>query len=138
MRQQIEEDNRARAEKAAREKALREGRAPPTNDAGPARPLASQLPRTSSASETRLRVRAPGGTWMGVLQATSTLVDVERAILVDGKGNGASCLVVRCNTSDLTQFSTTFPRKTYDEAERTKTLKELGLVPNAALEASLP
>lgn len=35
-----------------------------------------------------------------------------------------------------TQFSQTFPRKFFTDEEKSKTLKELGLVPNAALEAS--
>lgn len=35
-----------------------------------------------------------------------------------------------------TQFSQTFPRKFFTDEEKQKTLRELGLVPNAALEAA--
>ncbi|WFD25119.1 hypothetical protein MNAN1_000082 [Malassezia nana] len=121
VRQQIEEDKRMRAEKAAMEKARREGAmatAPPPEQT-PARPL-----KASTATETRLRVRAPGGVWMGTMSADATLSDVAEAVLRDGKAQGT-----------LT-FSTSFPRKTFTADECAKTLKELGLVPNAALEAS--
>ncbi|WFD18442.1 hypothetical protein MCAP1_000645 [Malassezia caprae] len=80
VRQQIEEDKRRRAEKAAMEKAMREGLAEPPQPA--AKPTQIVPPKTSSATETRLRVRAPGA------------------------------------------------------EDHDKTLKELGLVPSAALEAS--
>lgn len=61
---------------------------------------------------------------MGTLSADATLADLEAKIQADGKAQGSL------------QFSTTFPRKTFGAADRTKTLRELGLVPNAALEAS--
>lgn len=85
VRQQIEEDKRMRAEKAAMEKARREGAvamAPPPEQA-PARPL-----KASTATETRLRVRAPGGVWMGTMSVDDTLGDVAQAVLRDGKGQG--------------------------------------------------
>lgn len=78
----------------------------------------------STATEARLRVRAPGGTWQGTLPAQSTLRQVEDAIKADGKASGNL------------KFSQTFPRKFFTEEEKEKSLKELGLVPNAALEAS--
>lgn len=124
VKAQIEEDRKARAEKAAHAKAMREGTALPGAAQTPAPPPAA--PRASTATEARLRVRAPGGQWTGTMAATATLTDVESAVLQDGKGGGASTL----------QFSTTFPRKTYSAADRSATLKELGLVPSAALEAS--
>ena len=89
-------------------------------------PLAAQLPKVSAhGTETRLRVRAPGGIWMGTLSVDATLNDVEKAVLSDGKGGSASSLA----------FSTTFPRKTYTSEEGSQTLQALGLFPNAALEA---
>lgn len=95
VRQQIEEDKRRRAEKAAMEKAMREGRAEP---AQPAATLAQGMPaKTSFATETRLRVRAPGGMWMGTMRVDATLGDVEKAVLLDGKGQGAASLTV-CHT----------------------------------------
>lgn len=123
VRRQIEEDKQRRAEKAAREKELRQGVQKP---AAPAVPLAAQLPKVSAhGTETRLRVRAPGGIWMGTLSVDATLNDVEKAVLSDGKGGSASSLA----------FSTTFPRKTYTSEECSQTLQALGLYPNAALEA---
>ena len=123
VRRQIEEDKQRRAEKAAREKELRQGIQKP---AAPAVPLAAQLPKVSGhGTETRLRVRAPGGMWMGTLSVDATLNDVEKAVLSDGKGGSASSLA----------FSTTFPRKTYTSEECSQTLQALGLYPNAALEA---
>ena len=43
----------------------------------------------------------------------------------------------RCHCNVYSQqFSTTFPRKVFTAAEREQTLRTLGLVPNAALEAA--
>lgn len=84
------------------------------------------MPRANAGTEARLRVRAPGGQWMGTLPADATLADVENAVLADGKGGDATAL----------QFSSTFPRRTFGAGERRETLKTLGLVPNAALDAS--
>lgn len=92
VRQQIEEDKRRRAEKAAMEKAMREGRAEPVQ---PTTQLTQIVPpKTSAATETRLRVRAPGGIWMGTMEVDATLRDVEKAVLQDGKGQGAASLTV--------------------------------------------
>lgn len=126
VKAQIEEDKRRRAEKAAREKALREGAPLPGAAPQGTAPTMPAAPKTSSAKEARLRVRAPGGQWMGVLPSEATLADLQAAVLSDGKGGDASAL----------QFSTTFPRRTFTADEQAKTLAELGLVPNAALEAS--
>lgn len=127
VREQIEADKRERAEKAAREKAIREGRVqeatPDTRPSAAALAAATAAPKSSS-NESRLRVRAPGGTWSGTLSAESTLNDVEKSILADGKAQ-----------SPL-NFSTTFPRKVLSGEEKAKTLRELGFVPNAALEAN--
>ncbi|WFD29796.1 hypothetical protein MSPP1_000809 [Malassezia sp. CBS 17886] len=125
VRAQIEEDKRARADKAAREKALREGK-PEPGAAPSAQPTSASAPRnTSTADETRLRVRSTAGNWTAVLNAAATLADVERTMLRDGHGQGASAL----------EFSTTFPRKAYTGEEMSMSLRDLGLVPSAALEA---
>ncbi|PWY99130.1 hypothetical protein BCV70DRAFT_232629 [Testicularia cyperi] len=131
IKAQIEADKRERAEKAAAEKAAREGRAAvSTTPTGPsaAALAASAGPQASksTANEARLRVRAPGGMWMGTLPADATLREVEEKVRADGKDGGATHL----------KFSTTFPRKFFDSSDANKTLRELGLVPNAALEAS--
>lgn len=124
VKEQIEADKRERASRAAREKAIRDGK---TEEATPAATIAKPvmpINSTSTSTEARLRVRAPQGMWMGTLSAESTLSDVEAKMQAEGKAS-----------SNL-NFSTTFPRKVFTAAEKAKTLRELGLVPNAALEAS--
>ncbi|CBQ69316.1 conserved hypothetical protein [Sporisorium reilianum SRZ2] len=133
IKAQIEADKRERAAKAAEEKARREGGAGAVAQPAPAGPSAAALAASagpqaskSTANEARLRVRAPGGMWMGTLPADATLADVEAKIKAEGKDGGSAQL----------KFSTTFPRKFFDASDAAKTLRELGLVPNAALEAS--
>ncbi|GAC71389.1 RNA polymerase III subunit C11 [Moesziomyces antarcticus T-34] len=132
IKAQIEADKRERAAKAAADKAAREGKPAPTA-AAPAGPSAAALAAsagpqasTSAANDARLRVRAPGGMWMGTLSADATLAEVADKIRAEGKDGGSAQL----------KFSTTFPRKFFDTSDATKTLRELGLVPSAALEAS--
>ncbi|EST09264.1 hypothetical protein PSEUBRA_001222 [Kalmanozyma brasiliensis GHG001] len=131
IKAQIEADKRERAAKAAADKAKREGGG--VTEAVPAAPSAAALAASagaqankSSANEARLRVRAPGGMWMGTLPAEATLADVAQKVKAEGKDGGAAQL----------KFSTNFPRKIFDASDASKTLRELGLVPNAALEAS--
>ena len=158
VKAQIEADKRERAAKAAAEKAAREGGGAPVA-AVPAGPSAAALATSagpqaskSSANEARLRVRAPGGMWMGTLPADATLGDVAAKIKAEGKDGGAHLKVsdeaatlyqiqthlkLTLNLIALhLQFSTTFPRKFFDASDASKTLRELGLVPSAALEAS--
>ncbi|SPO24073.1 related to chicken h-caldesmon, Uso1p and YKL201c [Ustilago trichophora] len=132
IKAQIEADKRERAAKAAAEKAARQGGAAPVA-AVPAGPSAAALAASagpqaskSSANEARLRVRAPGGMWMGTLSADATLAEVAEKIKADGKDGGSAQL----------KFSTTFPRKFFEASDASKTLRELGLVPSAALEAA--
>lgn len=86
IKAQIEADKRERAAKAA---------------AVPAGPSAAALAASagpqaskSTANEARLRVRAPGGMWMGTLPADATLADVEVKIRAEGKDGGAAALKV--------------------------------------------
>ncbi|WFD07590.1 hypothetical protein MVES1_002957 [Malassezia vespertilionis] len=123
VRAQIEEDKRARADKAEREKAMREGRADPVVQSAPASAPAVQKP--SLATETRIRVRAPGGMWTGTFSVDAVLSDVASAVRNGGLSGGAAKM----------EFSTPYPRRVYTEIDLTKTLGELGLVPNAALDA---
>lgn len=91
---------------------------------------------------------------MGTLPADATLAEVAQKIKAEGKDGGAPQLKVSTSAAfhgiiadlkltcsrlfgaALIQFSTTFPRKFFDASDANKTLRELGLVPNAALEAS--
>lgn len=158
IKAQIEADKRERAAKAAAEKAAREGggavAATPATGPSAAALAARAGPQvsTSSANEARLRVRAPGGMWMGTLPADATLGDVQEKIRAEGKDGGSAQLKVSIRPQLLgfcalkrqltpfvglhRQFSTTFPRKFFDASDASKTLRELGLVPSAALEAS--
>ncbi|CAD6921394.1 unnamed protein product, partial [Tilletia laevis] len=85
----------------------------------------------AGGSEARLRVRAPGGVmWMGSLPAGAKLREVLGKMEADGKLSGAPAGV------GSVRLSNTFPRKQYTDADLDKTLAELGLVPNAGLEAA--
>lgn len=102
IKAQIEADKRERAAKAAAEKVAREGGGPATVAATPAAgPSAAALAAragpqasTSLANEARLRVRAPGGMWMGTLPADATLGDVAEKIRAEGKDGGSAQLKV--------------------------------------------
>jgi len=141
VRAQIEADKKARAEKAAREKALREGRPIVDPDAPPPASSTSATPATTAASssgggavagkdfrDTRLQIRlASGGTpYVTTLSSDSTLHDVAEFV-------AAQTLNVDIDTVSFAQH---FPRKTFTRAEFGKTLRELGLTPSAVLIAS--
>ncbi|TIA87262.1 hypothetical protein E3P99_03296 [Wallemia hederae] len=121
VKQQIEADKKERAEKAAKEKALREGK---TDAATPAQPSKPVIPKVSAsnATETRLQLRTPNGTLTTTQKVESTLTDVSDFV--------ASQQMV--DATDLT-FSTTFPARTFTDAEMSQSLKQLELVPSAAL-----
>ena len=63
VKAQIEADKRARAEKAAREKALRDGQPVPesSSSTGPSRPAASTTVAKKDFAETRLAIRLASG-----------------------------------------------------------------------------
>lgn len=63
VKAQIEADKRARAEKAAREKALREGKPIIDSSAGPSGPSPASLTRPAGANykDTRLQIRLENG-----------------------------------------------------------------------------
>ncbi|KAH0836830.1 ubiquitin-related domain-containing protein [Lanmaoa asiatica] len=133
VRAQIEADKKARAEKAAREKALREGR--PIVDAStpsvtPAATSASNNDNSGSGTvagkdfkDTRLQIRlASGGApYVTTLPSDSTLRDVAEFV-------AAQTLSISIDTVSFTQQ---FPRKTFTRDEFGKTLRELGLTPSA-------
>lgn len=90
VRLQIEQDKRERAEKAAREKAARSGQSVEATPAagGAAAMAAPPKAPASTANESRLRIRAPGGQWMGTVPAETTLAQVEDMVRSDGKAAG--------------------------------------------------
>ncbi|GAA6053267.1 hypothetical protein JCM3770_002686 [Rhodotorula araucariae] len=135
IRKQIEADKVARAAKAAREKALREGRNPDVAAAGlaPAVPAVPAVPATNASASTgekktydaaRLQIRLPAGSGAPPLvhtaPATSTLAEVVEWVKSQ---TGLQSVTLTCS----------FPRKTYGDADLGKDLKTLGLVPSAVL-----
>ncbi|KAH9832658.1 ubiquitin-related domain-containing protein [Rhodofomes roseus] len=132
VKAQIEADKRERAEKAAREKALREGKPVPGSSAAPApaAPAAAPAPKTSGKDypETRLQIRmASGGQpYTTTLPSDSTLREVAEFL-------AAQTLSVDAET---VTFAMHFPRKQFTRSDLSKSLRDLGLTPSAVLIAS--
>ncbi|WVR06777.1 hypothetical protein IAU60_003812 [Kwoniella sp. DSM 27419] len=130
IKAQIEADKRERAEKAAREKALRDGgeaaQAAAAVPATVAKPAASVS--SSQNPQTRLQVRlsAGGQPLTKTFPSDNTLIDVAEWVASESLSYNV----------DTVTFATTFPRKTYSRDEMKKTLKENGLTPSAVLMAS--
>lgn len=127
VKAQIEADKKARAEKAAREKALREGQSLPVTSAPQTTPSAAASRTQSGASkeskETRLQIRlASGG------QPFMTTIPSDAPLRAVAEYLAAQTLHVDVETVTFTQ---TFPRKTFTRADFSKSLKELGLTPSA-------
>ncbi|TIB31916.1 hypothetical protein E3P84_02726 [Wallemia ichthyophaga] len=121
VKQQIEADKRERAEKAAKDKALREGKVDTATPAQPSKPVIPKV-STSNATDTRLQLRTPSGPLTTTLKVDNTLTDVSDFIATQQM----------VEASNLT-FSTTFPARTFTDDEMNKSLKQLDLVPSAAL-----
>jgi len=133
IRAQIEADKKTRAEKAAKEKALREGREyqqPNIAGVGGSTSTTAAAPGTKSSENktTRLQIRlTSGGAPITVtMPSDSTLHEV--ALHVESQNPAVS--------SQTVTFATTFPRKVFARSDFTQTLKELGLTPSAVLMAS--
>lgn len=133
VKAQIEADKKARAERAAREKALRDGQ--PIVDA---QASASSTPTATASSssgtsgrdfkDTRLQIRmAAGGTpYTTTLPSDATLREVAEFL-------AGQTLSVDVETVTFAQH---FPRKTFSRDQFNNTLRELGLTPSAVLIAS--
>ncbi|KAI6013577.1 ubiquitin-related domain-containing protein [Pisolithus marmoratus] len=130
-KEMIKEAEQKRKEKAAREKALREGKPivdsqSETNNATPS-PAAAASSSSGVAGkdfkDTRLQIRlASGGTpYTTTLPSNSTLRDVAEFV-------ASQTLSVSVDTVSFTQH---FPRKTFSSTDFNKTLRELGLTPSA-------
>lgn len=132
-------DKKERAERSAREKAIRDGNAPVV-DVTVAKPSSSV--KSSENPETRLQVRTSKGpitkTFPSESSEFTTLYPrwdrADDLALVDV----AEWVCSEDITYDVgsVRFSSTFPRKQYGEADMKKTLKENGLTPSAVLMAS--
>ncbi|KAI0730979.1 ubiquitin-related domain-containing protein [Earliella scabrosa] len=134
VKAQIEADKKARAEKAAREKALREGKPFEPSASGSSAPApaaaTSTAPKTAGKDypETRLQIRmASGGQpYTTTLPSDATLREVAEFL-------AGQTLAVDVET---VSFSLTFPRKTFARSDMSRTLRDLGLTPSAVLIAS--
>ncbi|KAF9525941.1 ubiquitin-related domain-containing protein [Crepidotus variabilis] len=132
VKAQIEADKKARAEKTAREKAIRDGQ---LVEATPAAGT-SQTPAAMAAAatagkdfkETRLQIRlSTGGQPLTTtLPSEATLREVAEFVA----GQSLSFNV------DSVSFAQHFPRKTFTQADLSKSLRDLGLTPSAVLIAS--
>ncbi|KAJ3327940.1 hypothetical protein HDU76_010860 [Blyttiomyces sp. JEL0837] len=120
IKAQIEADKRDRAAKAEKEKLERQGLSPSASstslNAAPA-PAASAPTKEYTESRIQLRLMT-GGTLNRVFKCDAKLQEIYTFVAAE-TGN------------ENFKLMTTFPRKVLDE--RDKTLKELGLVPSAAL-----
>ncbi|KAG9017638.1 hypothetical protein FRB90_000431 [Tulasnella sp. 427] len=135
IKAQIEADKRDRAEKAAREKALREGREYVPGQSSTPSASSSAQPTTSAPAvkgseykDTRLQIRLSvgGAPLITTLPSDSPL----RAVAEFVAGQSLAYNV------DTVSFAMQFPRKTFTQADMNKSLKDLGLTPSAVLIAS--
>jgi len=130
VKAQIEADKKARAERAAREKALREGRQIVDSSPGPSNPspgavAAATAGAAKAHANTRLQIRRPSG---GQPLTTTLPSDAPLRELAEFMAAQGPDIDV-----DAVTFTQSFPRKTFGVADFSKTLTDLGLVPSAAL-----
>ncbi|XWX01605.1 hypothetical protein V2A60_009633 [Cordyceps javanica] len=119
IKAKIEADKAERKRKAEEAKATREGRAPDAAAAAATAPPPAK-PKANHA-EARLRLQTPAGNITKTLPAETTLFELAQAVQSE-------------TGTAVSSFSTTFPRQTFQgDIDMSKTLKEAGLVPNAAL-----
>ncbi|KLO05040.1 hypothetical protein SCHPADRAFT_911285 [Schizopora paradoxa] len=135
IKAQIEADKRERAEKIAREKALREGKAPPPTAASTSTTTTATTSSSAGGEGTqrehkdaRLQIRLSGGGQPIVvtLPSESTLQDVAEHVVSQSPAVDPSVVT----------FTRQFPRKLFARSEFSQSLKDLGLVPSAVLIAS--
>ena len=119
IKEKIEADKAERKRKAEEAKALREGRA--VEAAAAPVPVEAPVKPKVNHSEARLRLQTPSGNIIKTLPAETTLFELAQ--------------MVQAETGQaVTSFSTTFPRKVFQgDMDMSKTLKEAGMVPSAAL-----
>ena len=123
IKDKIAADKEERRLKAEKEKAEREGRSAPPNAAATTTPtvLVPVASKPASAySETRLRLQLPTGPIQKVFPIETTLFEV-------------ASVVTQESGLEVGSFIQNFPKKIYDTVDFRASLKELGLVPSAAL-----
>ncbi|KAJ2757231.1 hypothetical protein GGH94_000695 [Coemansia aciculifera] len=135
IKDQIEQDKRDRAVRVAKEKAERDGTSAPATaqaeEPGAPSMLLSGLPKvTSDSNQTRLQIRpmlqsnkgGPAPPVTHIFAADQTLKDVINFVKKEMPHVGSHF-----------KLSMSFPRKDFESHHESMTLKDLGLVPNAAL-----
>ncbi|KAJ2034924.1 hypothetical protein GGI03_003094 [Coemansia sp. RSA 2337] len=134
IKDQIEQDKRDRAVRVAKEKAERDGTSAPTaaaEEPGAPSMLVSGLPKvTSDSNQARLQIRpmlqsskgGPAPPVTHIFAADQTLKDVIEFVKKEMPHVGSHF-----------KLSMSFPRKDFEHHHESMTLKDLGLVPNAAL-----
>ncbi|KAF8887322.1 ubiquitin-related domain-containing protein [Infundibulicybe gibba] len=132
IKAQIEADKKARAEKFAREKAIRDGQPIPESSS-----VQTTTPAVASATvpgkdfkETRLQIRMSSGG-----QPYNTNLPSDAPLREVAEFLAGQLLSVDVETVVLTQ---SFPRKTFTPADFSKSLRELGLTPSAVIIATIP
>ncbi|KAJ7777421.1 ubiquitin-related domain-containing protein [Mycena metata] len=134
IKAQIEADKKARAEKFAREKALRHGEE--IVDAPAAAPAASTSTAPASGvagkdfKETRLQIRMSTGG-----QPYTTTLSSDAPLREVAEFLAGQSLSVDVETISFAQH---FPRKAFSKSDFNKSLRELGLTPSAVLIATPP
>ena len=124
IKQKIAADKEERRLRNEKEKAEREGRAPPstTGIAAPlvttSGPVASKP--ASAYTETRLRLQLPTGNIQKSFPVHTSLFEVASAVTQD-------------SGIEVASFTQNFPKKVFDSVDFGASLKELGLVPSASL-----
>lgn len=119
-RANIAADKEERRLKAEKEKAEREGRAPPVALTPTAVPTISGSAGPKTYTETRMRLTFPSGNIQRSFPIETTLFEVASVITQE-------------SGFEVTSFMQAFPRKIFDMVDFGASLKELGLVPSAAL-----
>jgi hypothetical protein len=124
IQEKIAADKEERRLKAERERALREGRAPPAPASEVvSAPAAAPSGEKKVHTEARLRLQTAKGTVMKTFPVETTLFEVGEQIVGE---LGLSAAVK--------SFTTTYPKKTYTgPVDLGMTLKEAGMVPSAVL-----
>ncbi|KAK0214962.1 hypothetical protein IW262DRAFT_1465735 [Armillaria fumosa] len=157
VKAQIEADKKARAEKAARDKALREGK-PITDNLSTTVPATSTAPAAASSSsgvkgrefkETRLQIRMSSGGQPYTTTLSSDAPLREVAEFLAGQSLSVDVETVMFAQHFPRQVTTYFfwnrnllmllpGRKAFSRSDFSKSLRELGLTPSAVLIATIP
>ncbi|KAJ7173705.1 ubiquitin-related domain-containing protein [Mycena filopes] len=134
IKAQIEADKKARAEKFAREKALRHGEQIVDAPAAAPAPSTSTAPASGVAGkdfkETRLQIRMSTGG-----QPYTTTLSSDAPLREVAEFLAGQSLTVDVETISFAQH---FPRKAFSKSDFSKSLRELGLTPSAVLIATPP